>query len=179
MNRRTFVKTGIAAAAATGIPAAYAATLLPTVVFFDPRYSDSRRFAEPLVALGAAAISTEADLVLQWSTRFASTQPLRLAGLTTHSDRLIIEHCAHDARLRMRAEIFHDCRGATTVTHVLHQCGEDLTLALGTSGTDWPVAVAHSLAYPQESARRSPVRLATRAARAADHPGTLVSWLIA
>lgn len=178
MDRRTFVKTGIAVAAAASIPAAHAATMMP-VVFFDPRYSDSRRFAEALVALGATPISTEVDLVHLWSTRFASATPLRLAGLTPHSDRLIIERCARDARLRMRAEIFHDCRNATTVTHVLHQCGEDLTLALDTSGTDWPAAVAHSLAYPVDAARRSPVRLATRAARAPDHPGTLVSWLIA
>jgi hypothetical protein len=151
-----------------------------TIVFFDPRYGDSRRFADAFVALGAEPVSTEVDLVHLWSTRFASAKSFRFAGMTPHSDRLIIERCAHDVRLRMRAEIFHDCRGATTVTHMLQQCGEDLALALdAAAATDWPAMVAQSFAYPTTATVRSPTRLATRTVRAPDHPGTLVSWLIA
>jgi len=182
MDRRTFVKIGLATAAAQTIPSAYAIPATPTVVFFDPRYSDSQRFAATFCALGGEQVSTERNLVQLWYAGLqarAKGKQLRLAGLTTHSDFLVVERCALDERLRVRHTIVHDCRGATTVTHFLNRSSEAMARALGTADTQWPAAVARSLADDSEVSAIAPRRISMNTARAADHPGTLVSWLIA
>ena len=182
MDRRTFVKIGFAAAAVTGSGVALSTPMAPTAVFFDPRYSDSRRFAQTFGELGSRTFSTASDIVQQWHANAAALSRTRLTGLTTHSDYLVLAHCADEARLRVHFEAMHDCRVSTTLTHTINQDGIDAAHALRASGTEWPATLVHALAHSpalELAAPRTSLRLRTSTAPAADHPGTLVSWLIA
>jgi hypothetical protein len=184
LDRRTFVKLGLAAATTTAasIVSAEARAAESLLVFFDGRYSDSRRFAESFASSGVERFDTASDVAQLWYSRLrsqAQTRPLRMTGLTAHSDLFVLERCAADARMKLRFEAFHDCRGAETVTHWLNQGDERSAFALVTAGNDWPAVLAHSVLEDAGLQRQSPLRLTTTIARAADHPGTLVSWLIA
>lgn len=183
MDRRTFSKLSLATAATAGIPLVGAGLAQPLLVFFDPRYSDSRRFADSFTAMGGERINTASDIAYLWYSRLqarAEHGTLPMAGLTTHSDLLVLERCAADAKLRLRFEAFHDCRGASTITHVVTQrCGHSTAATLAAADTDWAAALARSIMHDVGPHRLSPLRLTTTAARATDHPGTLVSWLIA
>ncbi|MEO6339988.1 MAG: hypothetical protein ABIO39_08135, partial [Caulobacteraceae bacterium] len=60
-----------------------------TAVLVDPRYADSRAFADELVARGAVAFSTETDLGHMWRGELGALYAkggVRVAGLTPHSD---------------------------------------------------------------------------------------------
>jgi hypothetical protein len=180
LDRRTFVKLGLAAATTASIASAKvgAGALL---VFFDGRYSDSRRFAESFASSGVERFDTASDVGQLWYSRLSSqaqTRPLRMTGLTAHSDLFVLERCAADARMKLRFEAFHDCRGAATITHWLNKGDERSALALTTAGNDWPAVLSHSILEDVGLERSSPLRLTTTTVRASDHPGTLVSWLI-
>lgn len=182
VDRRTFVKLGIAAATAAGIPSADARPDEWLLVFFDGRYSDSRRFAGAFGSSRVERFDTACDVAYLWYSRLrarAQDHAVRLAGLTTHSDLFVLERCAADARMKLRFEAFHDCRGASTLTHWLNRGDERSAVALSTGGADWPDVLAHSILEDAGLQRHSPLRMATAVERAADHPGTLVSWLIA
>jgi hypothetical protein len=181
LDRRTFVKLGLAAATTASVASAKvgAGALL---VFFDGRYSDSRRFAESFASSGVERFDTASDVAQLWYSRLSSqaqNRPLRMTGLTAHSDLSVLERCAADARMKLRFEAFHDCRGAATITHWLRNGDDTSALVLTNAGTDWPALLGHSILEDAGLQRLSPLRLATGGARASDHPGTLVSWLIA
>ena len=181
MDRRTFTKLSVATAAAASLPVAAATVPEPQLVFFDGRYGDCRRFA---AAFGMCErFDTAHDVAHLWYSQLrdrARRETLRIAGLTTHSDLFILERCAAEAKLELRFETFHDCRGTSTITHSLGKgCGRSAAHALRLAGTEWPTALAQVIAANLDHDSFAPLRLTTTAARAADHPGTLVSWLIA
>lgn len=182
LDRRTFVKLGLATAATVNIASAEARADEPLLVFCDGRYSDSRRFAESFVSPGVERFDTASDVAHLWYSQLSSraqNRSVRMTGLTTHSDLFVLERCAADARMKLRFEAFHDCRGASTVTHLLNRGDDRSAFALTTAGNDWPAVLAHSVLEDAGLQRTSPLRLTTAVARASDHPGTLVSWLIA
>jgi hypothetical protein len=182
LDRRTFVKLGLAVATAASIASAEARAAESLLVFFDGRYSDSLRFAESLASPGVERFDTASDVAQLWYSRLrsqAQTRPLRMTGLTAHSDLFVLERCAADARMKLRFEAFHDCRGTSMVTHWLNKGDDTSALVLTNAGTDWPALLGHSILEDTGLQRLSPLRLTTGGARASDHPGTLVSWLIA
>jgi hypothetical protein len=182
LDRRTFVKLGLAAATTAGIASAEARATESLLVFFDGRYSDSRRFAESFASLGVERFDTASDMAQLWYSQLRSqvqARPLRMTGLTAHSDLFVLERCAADARMKLRFEAFHDCRGAATVTHWLNRGDDTSALVLTNAGTEWPAVLGHSILEDAGLQRLPPLRLTTGGVRASDHPGTLVSWLIA
>lgn len=185
MNRREFVEGTIVAGAALGLSSlpSQAATGTKTAglhVVFDPRYSDAQIFSQTFQALGAAVFAAgPIDVVGLWRTQLHAARPRAIAGLTTHSDLEIVQACAAEIGLKLKCEIFHDSRGRSTVQHRIARGGsEHLVRELGESGAAWPAAVARviSATVPDRSLTSFP-RLS--APKAADHPGTLVSWLLA
>lgn len=186
MNRREFVEATVAAGAAVGlisVPAQAADGLqmsrLPVV--FDPRYSDARVFSQAFRNLGASVFAAgSVDVVGLWRTQLRAAHPRAIAGLTTHSDLEIVQACAAEIGLKLKCEIFHDCRGRSTVQHRIVRGGSGrLIRELGDAGAAWPAAVARAMSAPVAS-DLSQIRVPElHAPKAADHPGTLVSWLLA
>ena len=195
--RRDVVKAGGAAAAlaAWAAPLAKAfgkskpmpAPLAPIgAVLVDPRYADSRAFADELVARGARAFSTETDLAELWRGELGALYAkggVRVAGLTPHSDLFLSTALASEAgpRATCSFEGWHDCRGAEVITHAVEGGDRAKGLAgdLNAAGAGWAKALAVQVA--EAAAQGKPtVRDAAPAktARGVDHPGSLVSWVI-
>jgi hypothetical protein len=185
MNRREFVEATVAAGAAVGLISvpSQASELEVSGLYavFDPRYSDARVFSETFRSLGGSVFAAgPSDVVGLWRTQLRSARPRAIAGLTTHSDLEIVQACAAEIGLKLKCEIFHDSRGRSTVHHRIARGGSAyLVREIGASGAMWPAAVARTM--PSTIAAQSTSILAPdlSAPKAADHPGTLVSWLLA
>lgn len=153
-------------------------------VLYDARYSDAREFAHALVRRGAAAFATHQDVVPLWYERVKgrTAPPFRLGGLTPHSDLVLLEQCAAASGLALLYQGMHDARGATTVTHSLRARGgftDAASAAVFSAGPRWPAALAAALnAALLEGVWAPSLRAAGGAPRAADHPGTLTSWVL-
>jgi hypothetical protein len=185
MNRREFVEATVAAGAALGLVPVQAHAAGPRAsglrVVFDPRYSDAQAFSRAFRDLGITALAAgPIDVVGLWRTQLRAARPTAIAGLTTHSDLEIVQACAAEIGLKLKCEIFHDSRGRSTVHHRIARGGSAyLVREIGASGAMWPAAVARTM--PSTIAAQSTSILAPdlSAPKAADHPGTLVSWLLA
>jgi hypothetical protein len=184
MNRREFVEATVAAGAALGLVPVQAHAAGPRAsglrVVFDPRYSDAQAFSRAFRDLGITALAAgPIDVVGLWRTQLRAARPTAIAGLTTHSDLEIVQACAAEIGLKLKCEIFHDSRGRSTVHHrIVQGASAPLIRELAESGAGWPAAVARALAFaeaPDFSLAQIPE---LRAPKAADHPGTLVSWLL-
>jgi hypothetical protein len=82
--------------------------------------------------------------------------------------------------LKLKCEIFHDSRGRATVQHrIVHGSSAILVRELGEAGVAWPAAVARALVSPNASELSLAQVPELWAPKSADHPGTLVSWLLA
>ena len=122
-------------------------------VIYDARYADARAFAAALQPRGATLVSTRGDSAGIWYGDFG--RHIRhsrglVAGLTTYADLVIAQGCCREFGLRLVYEGAHDARGSDRVAHRYRQAGAKS----GTAG--------------DAIGPRSP-----------DHPGYLVSWLLA
>lgn len=131
------------------------------LVIFNERYSDARAFAAALGAHGAARLPIAGDAGILWyrtlGKRVAAGER-HVAGMSTPTDLFILQTLAlEEASLRLRFAVHHDCRGRNTVTHSINtddgarHLGRVVRAACGASGGQ----------------------------RSADHPGMLVSWILA
>src|SRR5690606_3309371 len=184
MNRREVVQSAVIAGAALGMgpmssQAAPRLTASGVSVVFDPRYGDARAFSQAFAKLGASTFAVgPVDAVALWRSQLSVLRPRAIAGLTTHSDLEVVRGCASEIGLRLQCEIFHDSRGRTTVQHRITRGGSAaLIRELAASGSAWPSAIAGAMTAGTSEWASMPAPVLS-APKAADHPGTLVSWLL-
>lgn len=139
----------------------------PAVALYDARYDEARRFAAALSRAGALQLETGRDVAVLWYGRLqhlAVAYPgLRLAGLATGADFLVIRGCAAEARLTVAHHAIHE--GGM---HHRTIRGEDHAAALSRAGVGWPEALAARLVGAPATTNAGP-----------SSPVALVSWLIA
>ena len=188
MNRRGFLKTAVAGSICTPVLARAVPGInnvahepVAAIVLHDTRYSDARMFATGAVRQGARVMAQEADMIRLWHRElnaFLQGHGHRIMGMTTCSDFMLIRDCTATLRRRVIYEGLHDCRGSDTLTHSLQFRGGNISIALH-GGPEWPETLARTLYRERDRDRpltKTVIKSNTR--RAADNPGTLVSWLI-
>ncbi len=144
-------------------------------VVFNERYSDARLFAQALGMQGIALLPIAGDAGTLWHgalRRQVLAGRGRLAGMGTPIDLMILESLGREADLRVRFRAHHDARGRKTLTHSIAG-SEGPSPAAELGAPDWPARLA--TAFPCLSAGL----FATNIERSADHPGMLVSWVLA
>lgn len=155
-------------------------------VLVDPRYADSRAFAEALQAQGAKVFSVEDDLGHLWRGELGSIYGAggaRVAGLTPHSDLFLSLSLAKEtgAKAACGFEGWHDCRGSDTLRHTLEggEGARGLAAELDAVGEAWASALAQRVSAAAAIGKATVADASTGGApRPADHPGTLISWVI-
>lgn len=190
LNKRQFIQRTAAVAAAAsamrfgGVAAAMEGNPIALAVF-DQRYRDSRLFASALGARGAEIHATEQDLSRLWfaGLRERLAAPgARIAGMTPYSDLFIMSSFAAELGRKVRFEAWHDCRGCETFTHSLKAGALTPAVEAAMRGKqeDWPMALAHALETGFGGvAEQGANPVLTGAERRHDHPGMLVTWVIA
>lgn len=193
LRRREFLKQSVVVAtvASTGILTADAsangAARTPARVNFvvlDDDLEDSVAFARELQLQGAKAFSLQGDIGRLWfgalGEAFAAGKVI--AGLTSHSELLICAAFAREHGARVRFEGSHDCRGSDVLTHSLRLATDAprISALLAAADAEWPRVLAlraNELAASAGTLQDDCCRTSTR--RAATHPGSLFSWVIA
>ncbi len=107
LTKRDFVKqaTALVTAAAAVVVPARAAQSSPGVVVFNDWHPKARAFAGNLSAQGVRTLATNGDAGRLWYDTLrglVGSRPCRIAGMTTHTDLLILETLARDKGLRVR-----------------------------------------------------------------------------
>ncbi|HKE43180.1 MAG TPA: hypothetical protein VKB41_01460 [Steroidobacteraceae bacterium] len=191
MNRREFVghasvATGLVCLGrALDVPAAASAMRANiSVVIFDARYEDARRFAEALRRRGARPLSTRGDGSHLWAQDLAEVAQAggRFAGLTPASDLLFAHDLARTAGLRLVHLAFHDSRAARTLVHRIEGRALGAHRGFDCNVQDWSAQLACALDQAMLDDRRHAANrqvITTRQPPATDFPGTLTSWVIA
>ncbi|MBL8552485.1 MAG: hypothetical protein JNJ73_21035 [Hyphomonadaceae bacterium] len=114
MNRRLFL-----ASATALLPAgALAATAPSAIVLYDRRHVAARRFAAERIRQGVGACDVQPDALAVWRALAPTLRqrPMRLEGMTTHSDFIVLQDCARAAGLKLVQSQMHDGRGAAEPT---------------------------------------------------------------
>lgn len=195
VTKRTFLKqAAVATAAAAVVPIRAIASsgesmvLRPMVdvVVFNERYADARLFASTLSEYAGAVLPMDGDVGLLWYQKLRaqiSARACRVAGMGTHTDLLVLQTLARDAGLRVRYRGEHDCRGALTLTHRMAAGAGSPQLAsvMAAAGCSWPAELARALSEDAGDrwTNENPLLACTNAQRSDDHPGLLVSWVLA
>lgn len=116
MNRRLFLVSATAALQtdALAIPSSASSAL----VFYDRRYAASRRFASERIRQGAAGCAIQPDALSVWRALkpMRSRQGLRVDGMTTYSDFIVLQDCARVAGLKLAQCEMHDGRARAETT---------------------------------------------------------------
>jgi hypothetical protein len=179
MNRREWLAGAAAAGCSLGVPGSLIAgtRLDRCTVVFDGRYSDAARFADELMRLGAQAVDTSQDPA--WIVRPALLEGRRLMGLTPASDLALLRGCAAQPGLRVVHKALHDARPARgRLAHRIEGTqASDVAATLARAGSNWPALLARQLAMLPGHGAIARAELTT-ASIAADHPGTLSSWML-
>jgi len=157
-----------------------AAPVEPTTATFDSvvlneRYSDARLFARTLAARGVPVLPIAGDAGTLWYgmlRKQVNSGRGCIAGMGTPTDLMILESLGREAGLRVQFRAQHDARGRRTLTHSIS--GNDgPSLAEGLDAPDWAARLAAALP------RVAGGLVTTHIERAVDHPGMLVSWVLA
>ncbi len=155
-------------------------------VVLNERYADARRFADALAEQGVPPLPIAGDAGTLWYNtlgRLVAGGRRHIAGIGAPMDLFILETLARDAGLRVRFQGHHDCRGTSTLSHSFQAQarGAQIARAVELARHEWPLALAASL--PRTAAalnvRKTHVRLSTDVERSPDHPGMLISWVLA
>jgi len=180
MIRRDLLKLagGLTVSAAWTHPLVAAVTgSAPAVVVYDGRYSDARLFAATARRRGAVALPSDRDVAGLWYGRLERGRAAgAVAGLTTYADMMLMEGLAREAGRRMTIRIAHGARGVS-ILHDVERGTPDMARVLADAERRWPLAL-----WSVFAGRADPVRAAVSsepAGRAADHPGLLLSWVVA
>ena len=198
ITKRGFLAGAASAAAVVSTPAGVVwaserATPFDLVVF-NERYGDARLFAQALGAQGAAMLPIAGDAGTVWFGTLAkgiASGQRRIAGMGTPTDLFILETLAREAdHMRVQFVAHHDCRGGSTLTHSFYADGRGRQVgrAVQSAGAQWPSALAAALPHAADDTVRpavagrsvaADIRLTTNVERSDDHPGMLVSWILA
>jgi len=183
-------------AAASGSPrgatqehgACSAAAVFDAVVF-NERYSDARAFAQALADQGVPLLPIGGDAGTLWHGALGKQVAgghRCLVGIGTSMDLLILQSLGREAGLRVRFLAHHDCRGRRTLTQSIsanHASVVYRGLEGDLSAPDWPVRLAAMLPRAVGPIGgpigAADFRLDTQVERSPDHPGMLVSWVLA
>lgn len=195
-SRREFLQVGVAALAlpisarAGFAPAAPAPAneFVPTPLYkviYDERIPASRAFASKVKRLGAPVYAIKGDITDLWFRDLDARwkkEPIGIAGLTEHGPVFCLERLAWDHGMRVVYRADHTYRSDGYMEHELS--GSDAMLReavnLSTSGPDWSRQIASLLTRcPASRSQASKMTIVTPAARHADDPEQLVSWVIA
>ncbi|HEV7432652.1 MAG TPA: hypothetical protein VGN77_06380 [Steroidobacteraceae bacterium] len=199
MNRRDFVVSGAATAAALSASAFAVATItdeatnnaalhpLPYRIIFDRRFQESCSFGASAAQLGCAIQPIAGDITALW---FNELQPRwargegAIVGMTTMSSLLCLEQLAWQQWMRVVARVEHHSEPDGTLCHRLHLNGSTLRearIALA-DNSHWSERIVaplvrrlaiHHVGRPVESA------VFTRRRSHAGRNLALVSWVIA
>jgi hypothetical protein len=192
LNKREFITgaiavTGSALASNAGLRDALGCEgASVTAVLYDARYGDARAFAAALTGRGATAHRTGQDVVASWyrDVRDLAARPhARIAGLTPHSDLALLQDCAAELRLKLLYEGLHDRRRTAGLVHTVRARGALANAAvrgLCSAQTEWTGALAAVLGRAASRGDWSAWQNVVQPDvwPAADHPGTLASWMI-
>jgi hypothetical protein len=130
---------------------------------------------------GAKVIESEHDLARQWyALRGQNNERLRIAGLTTWSDALIMRGCAAEQRLRLLFEGEHRSAGEGLMAHAL-RANPALSIAPALTTAAWPAALAGMAVEAGRAGAKSRLAPALRLKGAAGAPRwrpTLYSWVL-
>jgi hypothetical protein len=171
-----------------------------TAVIHDPRYGDCRRFAAACIDQGAVSYalsahgksSHEGDSAHLWQTGLRGILVENngsVAGFTTVSDFDVSRSCGRELGLKLIYRGSHDSRASANITHRLRTDEDAGEIARAFAGGDprWAENLARVLfrlgapgpremvVDPTQRARL----FETESPRPVDHPGYLVSWLLA
>jgi len=190
VDRRDFIKTGVAASAGIMLTEGlrlHRTTPAPCsigIALYDPRFPESVAFASALMAAGAEVISNDTDIGHLWhgalGTAFA-TSGGALAGMTPHSDLFVSQVIARERhRSRLAYEGLHDNRGNSGVTHSLSlpPPGRGLAATVAAAGDSWPTLLATRLSQLAFGPGRLERETARNGTAANGLPGTIFSWVI-
>jgi hypothetical protein len=178
----SWAATPTAAAAPSAVETPLAPAIPPfDAVVFNERYSDAWLFAQALRAQGVPLMPIAGDAGTLWYGVLRAqvlSGRARFAGMGTPMDLMILESLGREADLRVRFRAHHDARGRKTLTHSISGTraisrSEGPSLAAELGAQDWPARLAAALP------RAASGLIATNIQRSADHPGMLVSWVLA
>jgi hypothetical protein len=119
-SKRDFVKGAAAVLTAGAVAPGWAAVPAVDVVVYNDWYPVAHTFAADLARRGARALPVEGDAGRLWYDTLrglVAGGSRRIAGMTTHTDLLIIETLARDAGLKVRRR--NSVGGARLVSWVL------------------------------------------------------------
>jgi hypothetical protein len=157
------------------------------LVVFNDRYSDARVFADVLGRQGTPGLPIAGDAGTLWYGALAkhiAGGRRRFAGIGTPTDLLILESLAREVGLRVQLRTQHDCRGRRTLTHSISGASpaSRTALAAGLEGSDWAERLAPALVLAADAdgiPQGSDAVVVTNVERSHDHPGMLISWVLA
>ncbi len=195
-SRREFLQIGVAALA---LPISARAGLAPAIlgqanestptplykVIFDERFTSSRAFAGEVKRLGASVYGIKGDITDLWFNDLDARwkkEPIGIAGLTEHGPLFCLERLAWDHGMRVVYRADHTYRADGYMEHELSGSERMLREAvnMSASGPDWSSRTASLLTRcPASKAQASKTTVVTPAAKQADDPEHLVSWVIA
>ena len=173
MRRRDVLVAAGSIAAPAVLPCAgiaRARPAAPDLVMFDARYEAARRFAGALAASGSAVVETQTDVARLWygvvRSGWVANRRIRMAGLTTWSDFVVIQGCAAEERRRLQWVAFHN----PAQSHRVSRGDRRLEAVLTAAGGGWPETLATAVGASGRSRSRR---------RADSERVALVSWLLA
>ena len=188
MHKRDFLKHSAAllgTAAAVPLRASAGTAGQPIVLTIcDESSAAARLFASCLATSGARICAGARNVIALWGREaraFQTPGAWRIAGMTRYSDFELLKQCAAGERLRPLFECIHDTREPGVLTHVVRARGDatDLCETLVAAKQGWPGTLARRLRSAEFaggwSSRR---RIRIQAASAADHPGTVISFVL-
>jgi hypothetical protein len=193
MKKRDFLKAAGGLTVAAVLPAPFQGPALahtlgrkPTAAIYDGRYAEARDFAGAMKRLGSPAFDARKDPAVLWydlaGRSIVNLEKSIIAGLTTGSDLLVFQELAKERGLALTYRGIHDGRSRQHLQHIigLPEGRSRATTALSRAGRRWPVMLADIL-NSGDLAVRSRVTESMRfqTPKSTDHPGCLVSWLLA
>jgi hypothetical protein len=198
-NRREFLHLGVAAlslpiaARAGGVSEIFrrdtdAEPMALYKVIFDKRFGACRRFANEMKrrALAMEAIRGDVtsiwygDLYYQWKGGRAMERAAAIAGMTAPGAIFCLETLARDAGMRVALRVDHRWSGEQ-IEHEVAGPKNALTrmAELEAARANWPQRIAEMVAsFPVEAGSVVSARVFGEAARGADDPEHLVTWVI-
>ncbi len=197
MTKRDFIKSTVAAGAATGVarPAlatfafatvapAYAPNAIAAAVY-DDRIPESHAFAFECSQRSIRPVAMNGDIAAVWNGPLAALlderPKARIAGLTTTEDFETLRKLAAGRSLSTLFEGSHDFRPNRMTTEIVHAGprAADFVWMMRDAGPDWAPTIAHAvLVAPLKGPGRQHERVVTLGAKAPSTTEPLTSWVL-
>lgn len=194
-NRREFVQSGVALAAAAASMragavfsdargAADASVLRPLRVLCDRSLAETAAYAVAAAGRGLPVSVFHGDVASAWMNEIEplwKTQPVAVAGLTETGALFCLEYLARDYGMAVAYRVEHARRPAGAVRHAVAgpKPIAGWARALARAGGHWPArAAALAASYPPGLEPATPIPLLDVAASRAGASRALYSWMI-